>query len=70
MEEEKTKRSVPWSVFVWAIGILLVLFLSAMTMSGNALSKAGDNSGDIKETQTNIDWIKGSLERIEKSIGD
>ena len=37
--------------------------------AGIALSTARTNEGDIKSTNTDIDWIKKSLERIEKAVG-
>ena len=67
MSEKETKY-VRWTIFIWAIGILLTLFVAATSMAGNALSRTGSTEGDVKSIQTDIAWIKSSLQRIETSL--
>ena len=51
------------------IGFLFTLILISFTLAGNALSLANGNSGEIKSIQTDISWVKASLDRIEGALG-
>ncbi len=59
---------IKWKPLAIIITILFALIMASFTLAGNALTKANGNSGDIKAVQTNIEWIKDSLERIEDKL--
>lgn len=61
-------KYVRWTIFIWAIGILLTLFIAATSMAGNALKRVNTTEGDVKSIQTDISWIKNSLMRIENTL--
>jgi len=68
-DERKIKNGkVSWVIFVWAIGIILVLFGTLFTIYGSlsgsvncVVKENSDIKGDIKSLVTDVGWIKSTL---------
>ncbi len=56
------KNGVTWRAIGILVTILFALIMGAYTLAGNAMSKA-------TASETDITWIKSSLERIENKLG-
>jgi len=67
---EDNKRNVRWSVFVWAIAVLLTLFVSAVSVSMSAKADVGEVKGQVLGIETDLSWIKGTLTEIKNEIKD
>lgn len=67
MSEEQIKY-VRWTVFVWVIGIITTILFASVGVSMSAKADVSASQGDIKSLQSDISWIKNSLERIERKI--
>ena len=66
----KFKKSVPWYIFAWAMGVILILFGVAMTAAGNAIKKTevlgvaqGKIEIDVGKIQTDVSWIREYIEK-------
>ena len=66
---EEYKRTVSWSVFSWALGIILILFGIGFNMQVALSNKVDeymkDNrnvSAQLSQIQTDIAWIKITLQ--------
>ncbi len=64
----ENQKLVSWQTFVWAIGIILILFGITFTLVAKADSKADSSSlqvyqirEDISEIKTDIKWIKDKI---------
>ncbi len=68
MSEENNKKVVKWQIFIWALGIILILFGISFSFISNLTNKVDaveKNTGDVREQlsqiQTDISWIKNNL---------
>jgi uncharacterized membrane protein YvbJ len=66
--KKEEKKHVSWTVFVWIISIILILFGVVF----NQLSKASDNAQQavkdnteikvqLSKISTDVEWIKGAI---------
>ena len=68
-QENKTRKSVPWVIFVWAIGIIF-LAMAVLTRAqastsiklDNHIERSQEIRTDISAIKTDIQWIKNTLE--------
>lgn len=72
---KKVDTRVSWQVFVWAIGILIVIIgiainysLSANTKSDETAKQTSEIKGDIKAINTSLNFIQNSLVEIKQDI--
>jgi hypothetical protein len=52
---------VPWTVFVWAVGIISVAIVSLVGWVATANSGVGDLKTDIAVVKTNVTWIREQI---------
>ena len=58
---DKEPKYVKWHVFAWAIGLITLILFSSISISMVAQAKAS-------KAETDIGWIKESLETIQSDI--
>ena len=61
MAEQKNGTTTRWAIGI-IVSILFALIMGAYALAGNAMGKA-------TASETDIGWIKSSLERIETNLG-
>jgi len=69
-ERRKGNSFVPWKMFIWAMGMITLLFLLFaglhQTLSRTVHATIGNNvevKTQLSQIQTDIQWIKKELER-------
>lgn len=67
---EEHKKTVSWTIFSWALGIILILFGIGFNMQvalSNKIDKyVNDNKtieSQLSRIQTDIEWIKLTLDK-------
>lgn len=65
---KELKTKVPWNVFVWAIGIIVVLMGVALTSATAAKDSVSDVQGDIKAINATLEGMDKSLDLILNSF--
>ena len=68
MSEERNNQWVSWKVFIWAIGLLTTFTLLGVSVSMSAKADVGDIKSEQGSIQTDIQWIKESVKRIENKL--
>ena len=74
---DSLKGKVPWTIFVWALGIMVTVFGVGLTISaataGNASDIANDAKDDVSELKTKVEvigndvgWIRSYIENAGK----
>lgn len=62
---ENNKKFVKFPVFIWAIGILLTLFIFALSMGIKAAADTNNLKTEVgsqlSEIKTDVKWIKESI---------
>ncbi|MCL5071589.1 MAG: hypothetical protein M1308_11955 [Actinobacteria bacterium] len=68
-------NKVSWQIFIWVIGILMIIIGTAINYSLGANEKAdnvvqqiGDVKGDIKAINASLNFIQGTLVEIKQEI--
>lgn len=74
-QDEKIDSKVSWQIFVWAMGIILIIVgiainyaLGANGKADNAIQQTQDIKGDIKSINTSLNFIQGTLSEIKQNI--
>ena len=72
---KKIETRVSWSIFIWAIGIVLIIVgvivnysIGASNKADNAIQKSQTIEGDIKSINTSMGFIIRSLDEIKLEI--
>lgn len=74
-QDKKIDNKVSWQIFIWAMGIIIVIVgiainysLGANAKADNAIQQIGDVKGDIKAINTSLNFIQGTLVEIKQEI--
>lgn len=69
-ENQNNKKYVRWVIFVWAIGIIIMIFGVMFNALGGINNRVETNTAsmgtikeDIREIKTNVDWIKEAIKK-------
>ncbi|MCL5069669.1 MAG: hypothetical protein M1308_02035 [Actinobacteria bacterium] len=75
LQDEKIDSKVSWQIFIWVIGILIIIIgiainysLGASEKADNAIQQVGDVKGDIKAINTSLNFIQGTLVEIKQEV--
>ena len=68
---ELNNKKVDFKVFIWAIGIILMLFVVVFNVIGSINGKISETNGDVVEMKvmlgeirTDLKWIKASISSV------
>ena len=62
------KKSVPWYIFVWAIAVLLTLYISNLTTTLTTKADVGLVKERQAEIRADLSWIKNTLTDIKAEV--
>lgn len=74
--EEIKNKKVSWTIFAWALGIILLLFTIVFGVMAGLNDKVDNSNSDVVEMKvdigvikTDVGWIKGDYQELKIDIG-
>lgn len=71
--KEALDKKVPWTVFVWAIALIILIIgwvissvVSAKTDNSVTINRVSSVEGDIKAMKSDISWIRTYMEKNQR----